>query len=221
VLVEVPPLKPPTIPRKGWATNENVIEIFYDNITGSLTGGSKITSFGILWDQGLGGAIIVIKDVSTPNMALTVLLDTGITSGTFYKFQYFGINQQGQGVPSDVFTIRAVTFPSKMNQPDIAYTSPGEYTVSWTPPSNKGAVNIAITYYEVLFMRSDGSFAELKPDCDGSNPAVVLANSCEVPLDRLTNPLTFNLTQGDRIIVKIRATNEEPLTSVYSNPSTV
>jgi hypothetical protein len=50
VLVVVPPLKPPTIPRKGWATNENVIEIFYDSIIGTLTGGSEITSYGILWD---------------------------------------------------------------------------------------------------------------------------------------------------------------------------
>lgn len=57
----------------------------------------------------------ILKGVSSPNTALTVVLDTGITSGTFYKFQYFGINQQGQGVASDVFTIRAVTFPSKMN----------------------------------------------------------------------------------------------------------
>jgi len=50
VLIVVPPHKPPTIPRKGWATNENVIEIFYDAITGVLTGGSQITSYGILWD---------------------------------------------------------------------------------------------------------------------------------------------------------------------------
>lgn len=36
----------------------------------------------------------------------------------------------------------------------------------------------------------------------------------------LTNPATFNLKQGDRIVVKVRATNEEPLTSVYSLQST-
>ena len=70
-------------------------------------------------------------------------------------------------------------------------------------------------------MKSDGSYAEIKPDCDGADPAVVLAKSCEVPLERLTDPLTFNLKQGDRIVVKIRATNQEPLTSVYSNPSVV
>ena len=40
VLVVIPPHKPLTIPRKGWATNENVIEIFYDALTGVLTGGS-------------------------------------------------------------------------------------------------------------------------------------------------------------------------------------
>lgn len=82
----IPPHKPPTIPRKGWATNENVIEIFYDALTGLLTGGSPITSYGILWDQGLGGAMSVLKGVSTPNLALSMLKDTEITSGTFYKF---------------------------------------------------------------------------------------------------------------------------------------
>ncbi len=162
----------------------------------------------------------VLKGVSTPNTLLTVLLDSGISSGTFYKFQYFGINQQGEGEPSNVFTIRAVTFPSKMNQPDVAYTSPGVYTISWSTPSNRGAVNIAITDYEIMFMRSDGTYAEIVPDCDGSDPDIVAANSCEVPLEKFTDPSTFNLLQGERIVVKIRATNEEPLTSVYSNPST-
>lgn len=162
----------------------------------------------------------VLRGVSSPNTALTVLLDTSITSGTFYKFQYFGINQQGQGVPSDVFTIRAVTFPSKMNSPDVTYTGSGIYTITWLTPSNRGAVNIPISYYEVLFMRADGTYTELSPDCDGSDPDVVSTNQCEIPVERFTDPATFNLKQGDRIIAKIRATNEEPLTSVYSNPST-
>ena len=69
-------------------------------------------------------------------------------------------------------------------------------------------------------MRADGTYSELSPDCDGSDPDVVSTNQCEIPVERFTDPATFNLKQGDRIIVKIRATNEEPLTSVYSNPST-
>lgn len=39
-------------------------------------------------------------------------------------------------------------------------------------------------------------------------------------LSALTDPSTFNLVQGDRVVVKVRATNDEPLTSVWSNPST-
>lgn len=73
----------------------------------------------------------VLTGISTPNLALTVLINTGIISGTFYKFQYYGINQQGAGLPSDVFTIRAVTFPSKMNVPNVIYSGPGVYTISW------------------------------------------------------------------------------------------
>lgn len=85
-IIQVVPHKPPAIPRKGWNTNENVIEIFYDALTGVLTGGSDITSYVVMWDQGLGGAMSVLRGVATPNLALTVLLDSGITSGTIYKF---------------------------------------------------------------------------------------------------------------------------------------
>lgn len=86
-LIQVVPHKPPTIPRKGWNTNENVIEIFYDALTGELTGGSAILSYVILWDAGSGdGNFVVLKGVSTPNLSLTVLIDQGISSGTFYTF---------------------------------------------------------------------------------------------------------------------------------------
>lgn len=159
VLVEVVPHKPPTIPRKGWNTNENVIEIFYDALTGVTTGGSSILSYVILWDQGLGGAMSVLKGVATPNLALTVLLDTGITSGTTYKFQYYGVNQQGDGAISDTFAIRALTYPSKMNMPTVAYTSPGSYTVTFAIPSNTGGTGVTIANYEIVFMKSDGTFA--------------------------------------------------------------
>lgn len=220
-LIEVVPHKPPTIPRKGWNTNENVIEIFYDALTNEVTGGSQILSYVILWDQGLGdGNFVVLKGVSTPNLALTVLLDTGITSGTFYTFKYLGMNQQGQGLPSDEFTIRAVTFPSKMNMPVVTYSGPGTYTVSFQEPSNKGAMNIAIDYYEIMFQKSDGTWAEILPDCYGGDPTIISSHACQVSVDLLTDAATFNLKQGDRIVVKIRATNEEPLTSVYSEPST-
>jgi len=81
-------------------------------------------------------------------------------------------------VPSDVFTIRSVTFPSKMNQPDVTYSGSGIYTISWLAPSNKGAVNIAISYYEIMFLKADGTYTEILPECDGSNPTIVASNQC-------------------------------------------
>jgi len=53
----------------------------------------------------------------------------------------------------------AVTFPSKMNMPVVTYTSVGGYTVTFQTPSNIGAVGVAIQNYDIMFMRSDGSFA--------------------------------------------------------------
>jgi hypothetical protein len=42
-------------------------------------------------------------------------------------------------------------------------------------------------------MRADGTYTELSPDCDGLDPDVVSANQCEIPVERFTDPATFNL----------------------------
>ena len=70
-----------------------------------------------------------------------------------------------------------------------------------------------------MFLRADGTYAEILPDCDGSDPSVISDRSCEVPLAKLTDPSSFNLEQGATVVVKVRATNVQGLTSVYSNPS--
>jgi hypothetical protein len=62
-----------------------------------MTGGSPITSYVILWDQGLGGALSVLMGTTTPNLSTDILITTGITSGTNYTFAYYGRNAIGDG----------------------------------------------------------------------------------------------------------------------------
>ena len=62
-----------------------------------MTGGSPITSYVILWDQGLGGALSILMGDTTPNLSTDILITSGITSGTTYTFAYFGRNALGNG----------------------------------------------------------------------------------------------------------------------------
>lgn len=59
-----------------------------------------------------------------------------------------------------------------MNMPVITYTSAGLYTVTFDAPSNKGAINIEISLYEIMFKKVDGTFAEIKPECDGADTTI-------------------------------------------------
>ncbi len=75
-----------------------------------------------------------------------------------------------------------------MSMPVVAYgPAPGVYTVTFSAPSNNGAVNIDIDYYEIMFMKKDGSYAEIKPECDGADATIIANTVCTVPLAKLTD----------------------------------
>lgn len=66
-----------------------------------------------------------------------------------------------------------------MNMPTVAYTGTGVYTVTFQEPSNKGAVDIAISYYEIMFLKSDGvTWASIPSTCDGADATVKANLNC-------------------------------------------
>lgn len=161
----------------------------------------------------------VLKGVSTPNTALTAVINTGISSGVAYVFSYYGINSHGSGAESDPTTIYAATNPSQLLPPTVAYTA-SAYQVSWSLPSNLGgAVNVGIDSYLVEFKTAAGDWEEIVPECDGlTDGSIISARTCTIALSTFTSA-PFSLAQGVLILARVSATNDQALTSVVSNPS--
>lgn len=84
-----------------------------------------------------------------------------------YKFKYFARNIHGDGEESDEFAITAATEPTQMSKPTVTLESGLKYRVSFEEP-NSGGTGVAITEYEILFKKSDGTF-DATPECDGSD----------------------------------------------------
>lgn len=68
---------------------------------------------------------------SSPNLALSVTITSGISSGVTYKFKYLGRNVHGDGIASSEVSILAATIPSTMISPTVTYTSLA-YRISFT-----------------------------------------------------------------------------------------
>ena len=62
-----------------------------------------------------------------------------------------------------------------------------------------------IEAYEILFMKADETFVEYTSKCDGSQPDIVAATSCSIPMLEV-EPLT-DLSTNQQIQVKVRAYN--------------
>jgi hypothetical protein len=71
--------------------------------------------------------------------------------------------------------------PSKMSIPTVALSSLDntKVAITWVQPSIHGS---SISEYEILFRKSDGTFAEETTNCDASIALIRDAFTCEVPM---------------------------------------
>ena len=75
-------------------------------------------------------------------------------------------------------------------------------TITWVEPGDHAA---PIDYYEILLLKSDGSFTTETTNCDGSDAAIILALSCEIPMPTIISSTSWPV---DTLIkVKARAHN--------------
>ena len=75
--------------------------------------------------------------------------------------------------------------------------------VRWIAPDNGGS---AITAYQILIQKSDGSFSSQLTDCDGTSSTIVVARSCNIPISTLI-VAPFNLLWGDDVYATVTAVN--------------
>lgn len=79
--------------------------------------------------------------------------------------------------------------PAAPKAPNTSLNTSNGVTFTWTAPNNCGSV---ITAYTVQIKQDDEVYSTETVNCDGSDPAIVAATSCTVPISVLmTAP--FNL----------------------------
>jgi hypothetical protein len=82
-------------------------------ITGVATGGLQILSYKLEWNQGGSGSAFVPLVGDSPNLSTaTSFLQTGLNTGTMYKFRYAVLNDVDWSDFSDVMTTYAAVVPT-------------------------------------------------------------------------------------------------------------
>jgi hypothetical protein len=99
--------------------------------------------------------------------------------------------------------ILAAEKPSVPLAPTTSWSN-DQVTIVWQTPASNGA---EITSYQILIRQSDGlTFSEDLTNCDGSQAAIMTANSCVIPVQSLKDS-PFSLPWGASVWAKVVATN--------------
>ena len=174
--------------------------------TGFATGGLPPLSYQLLWNGGgLGETTwIDLIGLSNPNL-MTSFTHTGLTTGTMHKYKYLVGNEVGWSDASPIMTTYAGTEPNMMvaatTQIDTDVT---QVKISWTTPTDNGGMSV--TGFKVMIGSVNGNFYESKSTCNGSDPTIRDAATCNVPLLTLVG-LPFLLKQGNIVKVKLIPVN--------------
>jgi hypothetical protein len=79
---------------------------------------------------------------------------------------------------SEVYLVEASDLPGKPIIPTVTLIDT-DVIIAWEAPSSHFAV---IEQYEILFMKADETYVSYDLMCDGSQPDIVAATSCAVPM---------------------------------------
>lgn len=157
-LVEVRPLKPTTTPRRGSLTTETQLQVTWDYMTGTLTGGSTILSYQLDMNTG-SGFVEVVGNTQGDYTQNSVIVTSGISSGYSYTFRYRARNVFGWGDYSELGSAVMSGVPSAVTGVVVSQNSTlTKVTVKWNIPSSTGGNGILLTQYNVVIQGSDGNF---------------------------------------------------------------
>ena len=154
--METVPEDPTTAPRRGVDTDDTQAEVEWDEITGDSTGGSDITSYELVMNDGAGGTVFTAIVGNPTDFTSLSHTETGLTSGATYKFKYRAKNVHGWSTGySPEVSILIATVPDK---PTAVQTVNNGLSVdiSWTAPAFTGGDSVALTAYTIQILQSDG-----------------------------------------------------------------
>jgi hypothetical protein len=188
-------------------TNTDTV-VEWTEITGSNRGGSSVSIdyYELQWNQGpiatpVNGTWEKLDDVTDLTYPVT-----GLSGGLVYRFRVRGYNKYGAGAWSSDAGVGVLTAqaPDAPAAPSVEYVT-SQVRIKWTYPTSDN--HKAVTAYEIVILSSDGTnFYENTTACDGSRSTIIASTACVFPMTYLREG-SYDLVQGDDIIVKIRAYN--------------
>jgi hypothetical protein len=197
---------PPTYmaaPARDPSSSDSQIVLVWSPLSSTAdTGGAAILSYGLEWDAGSGGGSWApLSGFTVRTLATTFTITTGLTPGAGYLFRLSAENVYGWGPTSAETTVYAAGLPAQPAQ--ALLTNDGtDVVIAWAAPANSAA---PIEAYAVYLRLPDGSYREESTHCDGTDPSIVAALSCRVPLTALRSG--YGLVYGDLVQARVRARN--------------
>jgi hypothetical protein len=180
-VLETVPLAPAAPTRVHALTDDTQLAVdWLELVSEAERGGPStiITSYRLEWDGATAGATwTVLAGVSPLSLATEFTATAGVTPGALYQFRVAAKNKYGWGPYSGYLSSYAATEPEAPAAPTTA-RSDTDITIDWTTPDENG---LPVTEYEVQVLQADGAWVSVS-QCDGSDPAIVSATACDVPM---------------------------------------
>jgi hypothetical protein len=111
VLAQTVPQSPLLPPSKGANSSNTQIEVEWNQLLGSFTGGSSIIQYDLLWDAANSGLASADFISIFKGDLLSYVKSDSIVSGSTYRFKYAGENVHGEGASSGIVSILAADVP--------------------------------------------------------------------------------------------------------------
>lgn len=138
----------------------------------SASGGSTtaITSYHLQWDQGESSTSnwYDLQGLSPYSLATSFTKSSSIVGGTTYRVRVRARNKYGWGSYSSITSIVAALAPSA--PATVTTTQDGmNVNIAWSAPTTNG---LAVTEYDILIKKKDGTYASTST-CSGTSNTVV------------------------------------------------
>jgi len=104
---ETVPVAPTSAPTEDGSSDDTQIVVNWASLTGTNTGGSAITDYQLVWDNGDGSfaTTTVVVKTETTTFTYSSTQTTGFTLGLTYLYKYRAMNKYGWGSFSPTLTL--------------------------------------------------------------------------------------------------------------------
>jgi hypothetical protein len=164
-----------------------------------------VLSYHLQYDNGTFATTwLDVVGLAPDSVATTIIVSSEIVSGTVYGFRVRARNIFGWGPYSTVTEIKAAREPGLPIAP-VTSIDPvhGGVTIEWTAPDARGDT---ITAYKIEIANKAGTTWHTEAACDGTDPVVIAALRCIVPMSTLTAS-PYNYVFDDLVEVRVQAAN--------------